>query len=127
MPLQHINITNVDYTIREIYSSIRTYINTKWQLQWENSATYTLLHQLQSKGKSTPTTPIDYTSRKHNKITNRLRTGKTLLQSNLGKHLKDRRQQTTTCVLYRTLYILSSTSAPTTSSNEQNSADINSG
>ncbi|KAK3588564.1 hypothetical protein CHS0354_026169 [Potamilus streckersoni] len=57
---------------------------------------YTTKHQLQPNVSRHPPS-VTLNCRRHHIIINRLQTGKTLLQSSLGKHLKDRRHQTSTC------------------------------
>ncbi|KAK3581781.1 hypothetical protein CHS0354_027246 [Potamilus streckersoni] len=69
----------------------------------QKNRNYTIVHQLKPEVSRHPSRII-LDNRRHHTVINRLRTGNTLLQSSLGKYLKDRRNQTTTCTYCRNLW-----------------------
>jgi hypothetical protein len=88
-------VTNIGYCIREIYSFIKIHTNNQWQLLWETNSGKSQL-KIQPKIDRHPKC-TSLPSKNHNRVINRLRTGKTLLQSNFKKYLKSRSLQSTKC------------------------------
>ena len=90
------DISNIDYSVPELYSIITKQINQKWQKEWNLCPRGRLLYLIQPtvsrgiKGPILNNTHYQY-------IINRIRTGKTLLASSLGQYIADLNTNGTKC------------------------------